>query len=616
MRGRCRVGAVLVAAVTLATAASVVPGADAGPYAPSASAIVSRPDGAGQATQASGLGERIEVADNSNDIVFVTNDATLAPGDTNARRDVYVKSFSTSDVTRASLGVGGVEPNQHSGQPAMSGDGGVVAFVTTASNLGISDVNGLADVYVRDLDTEVTTLGSTGHSPGNGGAEPSLSQDGRYLAFSRSGKVYRRDRVAETTEEVSVNSNEVTANGSCGAPSISDDGNRVVFTCASSTTNLAISDTNGSPDVFVRDVTTGTTLRASLSNAGQQLPAGGSGGRISGDGMTVGFISSSPAIAGGVALGTEVYLRQLGFGATILGSRANGTTTTGGAPGVVQAFDLTDDGTGVIFQATPGTWQPFPVSAASDIYSHNRTTSCTWLSSTAGLQGGNGTSRSPAVSGTTLGYAAWSSTGTNLSNPDLNGVLEDIFFVQQYCPPAQRFSDVGYAHPFFTEINWMVSLALTSGWDDGTFRPTNAVSRQAMASFLWKLEASPPPVGPAPTFSDVPADHPFRSAIWWMVGEGLTGGYVDNTFRPTNPVSRQALAAFLYELAGSPAFSPPAVPFTDVPVDHPFYDAISWMDDKGIADGYPDGSFKPTAPVSRQAAAAFLQRYKSSVGPK
>ena len=91
----------------------------------------------------------------------------------------------------------------------------------------------------------------------------------------------------------------------------------------------------------------------------------------------------------------------------------------------------------------------------------------------------------------------------------------------------------------------MVDHDVTTGFADGTFRPTIAVSRQAMAAFLWKLAGQPVPSGPPPSFADVPAGHPFRTAIWWMVSKGITTGYDDGTFQPATAVSRQTAAAFL-----------------------------------------------------------------------
>lgn len=120
---------------------------------------------------------------------------------------------------------------------------------------------------------------------------------------------------------------------------------------------------------------------------------------------------------------------------------------------------------------------------------------------------------------------------------------------------------------------------------------------------------------PAVEFVDVPVNAPFRAEIQWLYGQGITRGWATPDglgFKPVTPVSRQAMAAFLYRAAGSPAFPvSPVSPFADVPVGAPFYKEISWLYATGVATGTvtPDGRlFQPTAPVSRQAVAAFLYR--------
>lgn len=172
--------------------------------------------------------------------------------------------------------------------------------------------------------------------------------------------------------------------------------------------------------------------------------------------------------------------------------------------------------------------------------------------------------------------------------------------------PTPSFTDVPRIHAFFAEIEWLARTGATTGYDDGTYRPGNAVTRQAFAAWLWRLAGEPIPAGPPP-FSDVPPDHPFADAIAWAAEEDLTFGFPDGTFRPTNVITRQANMAFLWRLAGSP---PPAgdPPFSDVPPTHPFCNAIAWAAESGLAEGFPDGTFHPGDPVTRQAAAAFLFR--------
>src|SRR5690606_13324827 len=72
-------------------------------------------------------------------------------------------------------------------------------------------------------------------------------------------------------------------------------------------------------------------------------------------------------------------------------------------------------------------------------------------------------------------------------------------------------------------------------------------------------------------FPDVASNYQFADEIYWLAQTGIAGGYNDGTFRPTADVSRQAVAAFLYRLAGEPAFTPPVTAtFPDVPTSHQF----------------------------------------------
>ena len=189
------------------------------------------------------------------------------------------------------------------------------------------------------------------------------------------------------------------------------------------------------------------------------------------------------------------------------------------------------------------------------------------------------------------------------------------------------FSDVGQGHPFLEEIEWMAAEGLSTGYEDGTFRPGEPVTRQAFAAFLYRAamrEARParaltsmwePPA--TPTFVDVPVGHPFYAEIEWMASQGLSTGYEDGTFRPAATISRQALAAFLYrgyqalQMAEVEAVARllPTPTFSDVGQGHPFLEEVEWMADTGLSTGYEDGTYRPADPVTRQATAAFLYRF-------
>ena len=178
---------------------------------------------------------------------------------------------------------------------------------------------------------------------------------------------------------------------------------------------------------------------------------------------------------------------------------------------------------------------------------------------------------------------------------------------------SASFTDVTISHPFVVDISWMASEGISTGYADGTFRSGAAVSRQAMSAFLHRLIDPDPPFVPPEeaTFSDVAPSNQFFADVEWMAEQGISTGYADGTFRPGAPVSRQAMSAFLHRLADPDGlFVPPEeATFSDVAPSNQFFADVEWMATVGVSAGYADGTFRPGTPVSRQAMSAFLHRF-------
>ncbi len=176
--------------------------------------------------------------------------------------------------------------------------------------------------------------------------------------------------------------------------------------------------------------------------------------------------------------------------------------------------------------------------------------------------------------------------------------------------PAARFGDVPDSHPFAVEIAWLVARGIANGYPDGTYHPGEAISREAMAAFLYRAAGSPSFTPPATSpFSDVMTNHPFYREITWLRATGITTGWPDGTFRPGQAIARDAMAAFLYRSAGSPSYTPPLyATFPDVPTGHTFYRQVEWLGEQAVTQGYDDGGFRPTGSVNRDAMAAFVYR--------
>lgn len=149
------------------------------------------------------------------------------------------------------------------------------------------------------------------------------------------------------------------------------------------------------------------------------------------------------------------------------------------------------------------------------------------------------------------------------------------------------FSDVTSSTPFAKEIQWLASTGITNGYSDGTFKPQAPVNRDAMAAFLYRLAGSPSFTPPSSSpFSDVTPKTPFYKEITWLASTKITGGYSDGTYRPLTSVNRDAMAAFMYRFVGQPAFTPSGTsPFIDVSTSYPFYKQIAWLASEGISTG-------------------------------
>lgn len=192
--------------------------------------------------------------------------------------------------------------------------------------------------------------------------------------------------------------------------------------------------------------------------------------------------------------------------------------------------------------------------------------------------------------------------------------IRTVVTVTETEPPT--FTDVAQDHPFSKEISWLASTGITTGWDDGTFRPTDDTSRAAMAAFFYRAAGSPEYTAPTVSqFKDVNPSDPFYKEISWLAEQGITTGWDDGTFRPNEKIDRASMAAFFYRFAGQPHYVAPSnSEFKDLTSQSSFYKEISWMHSRGIATGWDDGTFRPNASIKRDATAAFFYRYAFYVG--
>ncbi|HZR16881.1 MAG TPA: hypothetical protein VFE51_06095 [Verrucomicrobiae bacterium] len=252
--------------------------------------------------------------------------------------------------------------------PVFDSSGNFLAFFSSATNVTTNSLKGNVHLYVRDLLNQRSVMVNV--DTNGAGAEinpttiPRFSDGGRLLAFespdpsvvggdrNRSFDVFVRDLGSNTTELISAAHpvlNENTPNGNSGmtGPSISADGRFVAF--ASDADDLVSNDTNGSRDVFVRDLVTGSNILVSVDLSGS---ANGNGvsyePSITPDGRYVLFTSSATDLVAGDTNGApDVFVRDLQSGTTRLVSTNLGASTS--LIPLPSSDSITAEGTSALF---------------------------------------------------------------------------------------------------------------------------------------------------------------------------------------------------------------------------------------------------------------------------
>ncbi len=379
-------------------------------------------------------------------VAFGSQASNLVAGDTNGGEDVFVRDRQTGTTSRVSVDTAGSQANGSSFYPAMTPDGRYVAFDSLASNLVSGDTNNQRDVFLRDQQSGTTIRVSvaTGGSQAKSAAsnEAAINATGRYVAFASAAKnlvsgdtnnktdIFVRDTQTGTTVRASVTTGGAQANGSSSRASVSADGRFVAF--ASDATNLVTGDTNGTADIFVRDLQTGTTSRVSVATGGAQ----GNGAcyflAISGDGRYVAFDSEAPNLVSGDTNGTrDVFVRDVQAGTTIRVSigpdGAQGNSSS-------QAPAISADGRYVVFDSYASNFVTGDTNGGDDLFVRDVQGGTTALFSVAtdGAQG-NGLFQLPSISADGR-VVAYQSESTNLVPGDTNGV-GDVFVSTQ--PPVE-----------------------------------------------------------------------------------------------------------------------------------------------------------------------------------
>src|SRR6476661_9713641 len=345
-------------------------------------------------------------------------------------------------ITRVSVDSAGNQANGFSNAYSISANGRFVAFQSQASNLVPGDTNNKNDIFVRDLLTNTTTrvsvdsAGNPGNSPSNYSA---ISADGRFVAFqsyasnlvpgdtNNKNDIFVRDLSTNTTTRASVDSAGFQGNSDSLLPSISADGRFVAFTSFAS--NRLPGDTNNRDNIFVRDLSTNTTTRVSVDSAGTPGNSDSFISAISADGRFVAFESQASNLVPGDTNNffnqAKIFVRDLSTNTTTRVS-----VNSAGIQGDENSFNpsISADGRFVAFTSRASNRVPGDTNNKQDIFVRDLSTNTTTRVSvdSAGDRGQDDDALFGPLISADGRFVAFSSGASNLVPGDTNNAT-DVF---------------------------------------------------------------------------------------------------------------------------------------------------------------------------------------------
>lgn len=382
--------------------------------------------------QGNGFSGAATISGDGSVVAFLAGASNLVAGDTNGVEDAFVRNLATGSTVRASVASDGTQANDQTYEAVISGNGRFVAFTSSATNLVPDDTNGFySDVFVHDLVTGTTELASRnsagqvsdGYSNG-----PSISADGRYIAFlsgadnlgnptpDNSLGVYLRDLQTGTTSFVAPGGWEV---------SLSPDGRYLAYSAFYNTVfscDPLTSDQCFQSEIFVRDLLTGTTTWISRRPDGTEPNGPSASPSISRGGSRVAFLSYASDLGPSDTNNLpDVYVANVAHGTVSLASVSSSGEQV--ASGYVNWPRISADGSHVTFTTWAGNLVNKDTNGVEDIFVRDLDHGTTEIASKSGGVIGNSYSLASwlTADGATVVFG---SAATNLVDQDTNGFFD------------------------------------------------------------------------------------------------------------------------------------------------------------------------------------------------
>jgi len=615
---------------------------------------------------------------------FCSMASNLVAGDTNGFMDVFVRDRDTDETRRVSVTQAGSQTDEKSTACAISTDGRWVVFQSEASNIINGSEFGWPGIYLADTTAptpsiRAVSISQTDGPPNERSIRLSMSPDARYVAFRSLASnlvsddtngfddVFLRDTVAEVTTRVSVaDETDAEGNGNAtGSTAVTPDGRYVVF--ASAATNLVDGDTNGKGDVFIRDLTLGTTERVSVSSTEQQGNDDSGGDTwmlaVSSDGRYVAFASlASNLVPGDTNESWDVFVRDRTAGTTSRASVSSDGVEGNGDSGLY-SIDLSADGQTTVFDSYANNLVPLDYNGGPDVFAHGEP-----LSLAAPILVIEEDAQYTTVPEVTLqidpgsyselrfkneeeAWTAWEpavetkewtlTSGDGVKRVSIQGRVDSEESVENYdeiildtAAPAGAGVTINGGDT--TTISRVVTLTLTaeeatqmrfrnetsswSAWEPfATSKEWKLSSARMTKTVGFEVRDSAGNTSPEVTdtielitFTDVPEDFWAFDEIMACVDAAVVAGYLDGSYQPGTAVTRDQMAVYVSRSLAGGDDNVPAGPeeptFIDVGTEQWAYDYIEYAAEMDVVQGFPGGDYLPELEVNRGTMAVYIAR--------
>ncbi len=178
-------------------------------------------------------------------------------------------------------------------------------------------------------------------------------------------------------------------------------------------------------------------------------------------------------------------------------------------------------------------------------------------------------------------------------------------------PVVGSFMDVKASDWFKGSVAYVYENELMNGTSDMLFSPSGSLTRGQLVTILYRVAGQPAVEAPA-DFSDVPAGKYFSNAVAWAAENGIVNGYNDGSFKPDNKITREQIATILYRYAGNPKVDG-TLDFPDAEkIGNYARDAMTWAVSEGLITGIKSNGVTTLAPkntATRAQIATIIMRY-------